>query len=45
MKKMIIGMLLIFLLFFGGASCILYLDNLCFETTGQGGNLVFNVAN
>lgn len=34
---------LVFIVFFLGAGCILFLDNLCLTTTGSGGNLLFNV--
>lgn len=45
MRQLLIRMLLVFLVFFIGTGCILFLDNLCNETTGGGGKLVLDVAN
>ena len=40
MKKTIVEMLLVFVIFFMGAAGVLILDNICMETTGAGGKLV-----
>lgn len=43
MKEMMIKMIVVFIVFFIGTGCLLFLDNLCLETTGSGGNLVLNI--
>ncbi|HIU25603.1 MAG TPA: hypothetical protein IAC50_03830 [Candidatus Copromorpha excrementigallinarum] len=45
MKKTAVKALIIFIIFFTGASCLLYLDSMCAETTGEGGKLVLNIEN
>ncbi len=45
MKKTFIKAAVIFTVFFTGAACVLYLDNMCAETTGAGGKLVLNIEN
>ncbi|MCI5852425.1 MAG: hypothetical protein PUH42_01260 [Firmicutes bacterium] len=39
----VLAWLLVFGMFFAGTGCVLMVDSICLETTGQGGNLVFNV--
>lgn len=43
MKYTVLKMIIVFLLFFMGAGGILFLDNVCMETTGSGGNLILNM--
>lgn len=43
MKKRILKFLIIFMIFFAGAGSILFLDEMCRETTGEGGNLVLDI--
>lgn len=45
MKKILLRMILIFLLFFVGTCSIIVLDSICLETTGSGGKLVLDVDN
>ena len=40
MKKTIIKMIIVSIVFFIGTVSIISLDNICLETTGQGGHLV-----
>ncbi len=37
--KAVLAWIVVFLLFFAGTGGILFVDNVCLETTGQGGNL------
>lgn len=41
--KKLIRLILVFILFFVGTCCISAVDNICKETTGHGGKLVFDV--
>lgn len=43
MKRLIIRMIIIFIVFFAGACSMAAVDTICFETTGHGGKLVFDV--
>ncbi len=45
MKKTVVEMLLVFVIFFIGTAGLLILDNICMETTGEGGKLVLHVDN
>lgn len=45
MKKILFEMMMIFFVFLIGTANIIMLDNICFETTGQGGKLVLDVEN
>lgn len=45
MKKKLLRLMLIFIIAFIGTSCIMFLDNICMETTGEGGKLVLDVEN
>ncbi len=45
MKKVFLKMLIVFFVFFVGTVSILALDNICLETTGEGGKLVLDVDN
>ncbi|HIT99526.1 MAG: hypothetical protein ACLU5E_03265 [Anaerovoracaceae bacterium] len=45
MKHTILKVLIVFMIFFAGTAGILFLDDLCLQTTGHGGNLVLNVEN
>lgn len=38
-------MIIIFMTFFIGTGSIMFLDNICLETTGEGGKLVLDVDN
>lgn len=42
-KKKFIRIMAVFILFFIGTCCITAVDNICKETTGHGGKLVFDV--
>lgn len=42
MRKFILWFV-VFAMFFVGTGCVLTVDQICQETTGQGGNLVFDV--
>lgn len=37
--KSVLTWIIVFLLFFAGTGGIMFVDNVCLETTGQGGNL------
>ena len=37
--KAVFAWIIVFLLFFAGTGGVLFVDNVCLETTGQGGNL------
>lgn len=43
MKYTALKMIIVFLLFFMGTGGILFLDNVCMETTCSGGNLILNM--
>lgn len=45
MKKIIVHMIIVFFVFLIGAASIIMIDNICLETTGKGGKLVFDVEN
>ncbi len=45
MKKTIIEMVIIFIVFFTGTATLLMVDGICAETTGAGGKLVLDVDN
>lgn len=45
MKKSIMELIVVFLIFFVGMGSVLYVDEICFETTGEGGNLVLDIDN
>lgn len=45
MKKGFMRFMIVFLLFFSGACSIVYVDEICLETTGEGGNLVLDIDN
>lgn len=43
MKNYILRLIMIFMLFLAGTGSILFIDEICFETTGAGGNLVLDI--
>lgn len=45
MKYTFIKTLIVFMIFFTGTAGVLFLDDLCLQTTEHGGNLVLNVEN
>ena len=45
MKKTLLRAALLFVLFFAGTCCLIALDTICAETTGQGGKFVLDVDN
>lgn len=45
MKRTFLKVIIVFFVFFAGTASILALDNICLETTGEGGKLVLDVDN
>lgn len=45
MRSNILRLMMVFLLFLTGTGSILYIDEVCCETTGEGGNLVLDIDN
>ena len=43
MRRTLLKLMIIFIVFFTGTGCLMMLDNICRETTGEGGKLVLNV--
>jgi len=43
MKKTAIKMLIVFLVFFAGTAAVLAVDGMCFESTGEGGELILDI--
>lgn len=43
MKNGLIEFIIVMLLFFAGTGSLLFIDGICFETTGEGGNLVLDI--
>lgn len=43
MRKDVIRLIVIFIIFALGTTAIIMIDNICKETTGQGGKLVLDV--
>ena len=43
MRKRVLESVAVFMIFFIGTCCLMVLDTVCEETTGRGGNLVFDV--
>lgn len=43
MRKTIIEMIMIFVLFFAGTAGLIMVDNICLESTGAGGKLVLDI--
>ncbi len=43
MKKRILKAVIVFMILFTGTAMILMLDNICLQTTGYGGKLLFDV--
>jgi len=45
MKKTLLKAVLILMVFFMGTWCLVMVDTICLETTGEGGKLVLDIAN
>ena len=45
MKRVICRAIIVFLIFFTGTAGVIAVDNICHETTGEGGKLSFNIDN
>ena len=45
MKKTFLKAAAVFLVFFAGVCCLVTVDTVCMETTGEGGKFVLEVAN
>jgi len=43
MRSTLLKFLLVFIVFFIGTGSLMMLDNICMETSGEGGKLVLNV--
>ncbi len=43
MGKKLIKFIVVFTVFFAGTGSLIMLDNICRETTGEGGKLVLNI--
>lgn len=41
--KLFLMWIIVFFLFFAGTGAVLFVDNVCLETTGQGGKLALEV--
>lgn len=45
MKEYILRLVSLFIVFFLGVTSLIYVDNICCETTGEGGKLVLDIDN
>lgn len=45
MMKTFLKAVAVFMVFFAGAGCLIMVDTVCEETTGEGGKLVLDVDN
>ena len=45
MKRTFLKALAVFLVFLTGTGCLVMVDTICHETTGEGGKLVLDIAN
>lgn len=45
MKETLLRCMSLFIIFYMAATCLMYVDNICYETTGEGGKLVLDIDN